>query len=287
MRLLVAVDGSSQSIEAVRAVERFASIEEVVLLHAVEPPTAVFLGEPEAIVQPPPAELVRDLRERGAGILEQAASLLPSRAPSVARRLETASPADAILDAADKERVDLILMGARGLGRIEEIVFGSVSHRVLHHAPCPVLVVRGPLPAVRRILLPLQGEVDGDEALRFLGKSPFHFPIDVRVVTVLLLGDPLWPVDKILGDAAARREFEAARSFVTGVAEKLKALKYDATAETTLGVPAEAVLHEAESMKADLVVMGHRARSAVSRFLLGSVSHAVLHKWEGPIAVLR
>ena len=51
-------------------------------------------------------------------------------------------PAAAILDEADKEGADLIVMGTRGLSTAERWLLGSVSTKVLHHAHCSVLVAR-------------------------------------------------------------------------------------------------------------------------------------------------
>jgi nucleotide-binding universal stress UspA family protein len=52
------------------------------------------------------------------------------------------TPADEIIRAANELNVDLIVVGGRGKGAVEAILLGSVSYRVLHHAPCPVLVTR-------------------------------------------------------------------------------------------------------------------------------------------------
>jgi len=51
-------------------------------------------------------------------------------------------PAAKIVDAAKKWPADLIVMGSHGRGKIGGLFLGSVSQEVLHHAPCPVLVVR-------------------------------------------------------------------------------------------------------------------------------------------------
>jgi len=52
------------------------------------------------------------------------------------------SPAEAIIDHADEAGDPLIVIGSRGLSGLREMMLGSVSHRVLHHANCPVTVVR-------------------------------------------------------------------------------------------------------------------------------------------------
>jgi nucleotide-binding universal stress UspA family protein len=51
-------------------------------------------------------------------------------------------PAEVIVDAAKEVGADLIVIGTRGLGAAERVLLGSVSTKVLHDAPCDVLVVR-------------------------------------------------------------------------------------------------------------------------------------------------
>ena len=51
-------------------------------------------------------------------------------------------PADVIIETAAERKADLIIVGTRGLGTGQRVLLGSVSTKVLHHAPCDVLVVR-------------------------------------------------------------------------------------------------------------------------------------------------
>ena len=55
---------------------------------------------------------------------------------------DTGSPAVVVLDFAETNDIDLIVMGSRGLGRWEGLLMGSVSQYVLQHVHCPVMVVR-------------------------------------------------------------------------------------------------------------------------------------------------
>ena len=52
------------------------------------------------------------------------------------------APVEHIVAAADDPGIDLVIVGARGFGPIKRLLLGSVSERVLHHAPCAVLVVK-------------------------------------------------------------------------------------------------------------------------------------------------
>ncbi|MEX2184138.1 MAG: universal stress protein [Chloroflexota bacterium] len=53
-------------------------------------------------------------------------------------------PGEAIVDAAEAERADLIVLGTHGRTGVNRSLFGSVSDHVVRNAPCPVVVVRGP-----------------------------------------------------------------------------------------------------------------------------------------------
>jgi nucleotide-binding universal stress UspA family protein len=51
-------------------------------------------------------------------------------------------PADEIIKSAHAERVDLVILGSRGLNEVRAFLFGSVSDRVSHHVRCPTLIVK-------------------------------------------------------------------------------------------------------------------------------------------------
>ncbi len=55
---------------------------------------------------------------------------------------ESPSPANAIVDYAEKNGMDLIVIGSKGMGAIERFLIGSVSSQVVAHSPCSVLVVK-------------------------------------------------------------------------------------------------------------------------------------------------
>lgn len=78
-------------------------------------------------------------------LAEHVAATAKTRAEDAGARNVTARTcvgdcADEILDVAEAEEAFMIVMGRRGLGRVREALLGSVSQKVLHHAPCAVVI---------------------------------------------------------------------------------------------------------------------------------------------------
>jgi len=139
-RILVPVDFSEHGQRAMdHAVALARAVgAEVVLFHAFERPTPPKVPATDAKLRAYLAEAVAEARAR----LEHLAAAqegVTVRALTVEGR-----PADEILAALRDEDCDLVCMGSHGRGALREVLMGSVTERVLHHAPCPVLVVRPP-----------------------------------------------------------------------------------------------------------------------------------------------
>src|SRR5262245_25868032 len=116
MNILVAVDGSNYSYEAVQAVKFFHRADTLTLLHVIDVPRPAYrMMMPEVA-----GELYRTIEQRmkedGQRLLERGASLLPPGVGPITKRLEVGSSAEVIVTEAEKKKVDLILMGSRGVG---------------------------------------------------------------------------------------------------------------------------------------------------------------------------
>jgi nucleotide-binding universal stress UspA family protein len=61
--------------------------------------------------------------------------------PKLETRVELGSPSEKIIAFAEKEKVDMIIMGAHGRSGLDKMIFGSVANKVVKSAPCPVLTV--------------------------------------------------------------------------------------------------------------------------------------------------
>jgi nucleotide-binding universal stress UspA family protein len=286
MRILLAIDGSEHSLDAARAVQHLAPAEELLVLHVADVPSQFYpMMMPEVALELH-QQAEQQLREDGERFLQTVISLLPPKVGRVSKRLELGSSAETILSIAEEERIDLIVLGARGLGQVRELVMGSVSHRVLMHARCSVLLVKTPMRHLQRILLAVSGPDDAEVASRFLSLKPFREAPEIRVLSVLPADQPSWPMGIADAESLKEKALHAARGFAEDVATKL-AGQYRTQSAVAFGAPAAAILQEALATRPDLIGTGSRARRGMTRFLLGSVSHAVLHGADCPVLILR
>lgn len=139
-RIVVGVDGSETSVRAAAWAGHLAEVNDATLeLVMVQQWTAAPpLGAPYTMV-PIPVPDPEELRRAGRVQLEHLVSGLSLDRLDVERTIVEGPVARRLLErAAD---ANLLVVGSRGMGGFKGLLFGSVSHRVLHHAPCPVAVV--------------------------------------------------------------------------------------------------------------------------------------------------
>jgi len=115
MKVLLAVDGSDHSYEAVRALKYLRRPDELTLLHVVDAPRPAYPMMVPEVAQELYSQLERSMKEDGEQLLTRIHSLLPPHSGPVTKQLALGSPAEMIVATAESRHVDLILMGARGL----------------------------------------------------------------------------------------------------------------------------------------------------------------------------
>ena len=287
MKITLAVDGSTSSGYAIEALAHLAPPEELDLVHAINIPDfnyAMISPDLRAEVQ---AEMQAKLRKEGEGILAQAKKDLPSDFPQVQEILQIGHPVDVILETARSSQSHLIILGARGLGSFKELVLGSTSHRVLTHSSCSTMIVKEPVPRLKKILLPVEGEEDIKTSLHFLAMQPFREPVNIDVIAVWPQPQLAWPVTLGQSKLLELHAIEDAQAQMKSVIDKLLRMNYSAEAKVGMGDPAFAILEQAKASQADMILMGTHGRGGMARFLMGSVSHSVLHQANCPVLIVR
>ncbi|HWO54239.1 universal stress protein [Paenibacillus sp. FSL M7-1455] len=137
-RILVPLDGSEHARRAldtaVRLMQSLKNVPELALLH-VNP--SISINEP-----PVGIDLEEHIREEGEKVLAPATASLSKQGIGFETYTKTGDPASVICKTAEEQHADLIVMGSRGIGLMSELLIGSVSHSVVQHAHCPVMIVR-------------------------------------------------------------------------------------------------------------------------------------------------
>lgn len=287
MKYLLAVDGSDQSVDAIRAFEALSPAESLMVLHVVNVPGIPYPSIGAGIAKDLRMAVDKSMREEGERIIEQALSLLPLHPGSVMRRLEMGTPAEVILTMVKEKGIDLVVLGARGIGQIREQMFGSVSHRVMTHASCSTLIIKKPIRKIQQVLIPVESQEDAKVVVGFLKKKPFREPITATVLHVIPFSEPVWPVGAMISPEFRQEMIAYGEKFTNGLSAELKQMGHEAKGIVVVGAPSRTILEEANKNAADVILMRTHSRSGVSRFLLGSVSHSVAHHTESSIMFVR
>ncbi|HEX2032231.1 MAG TPA: universal stress protein [Actinomycetota bacterium] len=192
--------------------------------------------------------------------------------------VQEGNPTDVILDIAEEQAVDLIVVGNKGMAGARRFFLGSVPNNVAHHAPCHVLIahtvwaertddplsVDGPL--YGKVLIATDGSPTAREAVHV--GAELAAAIGAQVL-LLHVGDP----DRGKG---VLEEAEAALGGQVG-----------ASSATMEGDPAERILDVAAGEGADLIVVGNKGMTGARRFLMGSVPNNVAHHAETNVLIAK
>jgi len=145
MKVLIAVDDDAPSREALAFAERLVSErDEVVVLNVTSYSELVpFTGDPfgagiGAVALDPTS--LAELDDRAEQLVERTAGEIDAKKTDVV--VEHGSPGERICATAAEHGIEMIILGSHERGAFGRFMHGSVSDYVVHHAPCPVLVVR-------------------------------------------------------------------------------------------------------------------------------------------------
>lgn len=283
MKVLIGVDGSQSSLDAVRMAGRLvnpATDRVAIYFSPLELEKRVF-GQSRRVVE-----------GAAAALFEEASGLLPKGFAAEPEMICSSKlAAVGILEASSGWHADMVVVGARGHGSIERLLLGSVSRAVVHGAQLPVLIVRTPVPDDHPLRVLVCHHPASAKALAdTIGRLHWPAGTDGRVigVTESMLAGPLpkWLETRVRDpDTAAVAEawmkehddeVTALGATVAAFQKTLPGVFGGHTAIVAEGNPGERILDEAKKSGIDLIVTGRTPTDALSRWLLGSTSEAVL-----------
>jgi nucleotide-binding universal stress UspA family protein len=140
-RILLASDGSDNALRAAMAAGDLAKKygSEVTVVNVFTPPTDLVAIAGAPVVTVDVGELMESTQN---AVAKRTGKILDETGVRYEIRYKIGHPADSIIRLAEEEKAELIVLGSRGLSAIKSFFLGSVSDRVIHHAHCPVLIVK-------------------------------------------------------------------------------------------------------------------------------------------------
>lgn len=319
-RILVPLDGSRRAESAVLAAARLARASHgTVILMGVVAPTITENAPTIPTIPTTPGSLFstsadgEQARDRTTRYLEsvadaQALSGIPTRI-----HVLEGSAAERILNSARSEGADLIVICARGMSGFHRWKLGSVSHHVVRHAECPVLLLPDPAPgaipedlvdqlaSVRCALAPLDGSPLSEAAIPAALDILAALAPDTGEIQLFRAVSPFTEENRHLADEDLLRQ---AYAYLTRIADRLRAtptehLHLTITTAAELDTDsAERIIEIAEPASGgrrdgapargcDLIVMATHGRSGILRWALGSVTERVMQATRLPLLVVR
>ncbi|MCD4524600.1 universal stress protein [Nocardioides sp. cx-173] len=153
MHVIVATDGSRQSLAAAKHLKSFADpdkIETISVVAVIRPYAAVAFADDLAPVDKAGGTFDSlSFRAAAESATQAVAKVFEGWGPKVQTRIRSGSPAAEIIKAAKQYEAGLVVVAAGSRGLSDTVLLGSTAQRVQHSAPCPVLVVR-PAPRKRK-----------------------------------------------------------------------------------------------------------------------------------------
>jgi nucleotide-binding universal stress UspA family protein len=150
-KILVPLDGSEHSLKALDEASQIAKMSsgKLTLIHvySVQPvlmsevPAPGYTGPP-IFTSVDASRMVEAAQEIGNKILKKAEKRISATGIRVEKKLVEGHTVQEIVRAANDGNFDLIVLGARGISHIKEMLLGSVTDAVIHHAHCAVLVIK-------------------------------------------------------------------------------------------------------------------------------------------------
>ena len=206
-------------------------------------------------------------------------------------QLESAVPGEALVDYADANDMDLVVMGTHGRRGVDRMLFGSVTEEVVRTASCPVLTVRAdaeraPDQAVRRVLVPIDFSDASVAALRHAKEIALTYGAEIDLLHVV--DTPTY---------ASAYDLESISFPTAEVLERTEEQLGDLAREevgyehvmvsSEVGSPSRTILDYVDAQEVDLVVIATHGRTGLDRLLLGSVTERVLRQSPTPVFVVK
>lgn len=222
-------------------------------------------------------------------VLNFTEDLIKEKGFKVGNKIKTfGSAVEAILEQIEKDKYDLVLLGSHGKKGLQKWL-GSVSRQVISNSPVPVFISKKRTKG-KKILFTVDGSEPSFNAVKQAAKL-----IDLKEKEIYIISvkenPELLPMEATLDKNWLDSIEKQQKIHATKAINKTKAILEDSGIKTQnevilTGNPAQKIIEFVEKEKLDLIVMGARTKTDLSKLLLGSVSKRVLENVMGDVLII-
>jgi len=281
-KVLVTLDFSPSSQKILDHIGEIPGIQEVVLLHVVDATRPSRLGWTPG----PHIENTNLLLAGKKEALEHLGIKVRISVDVIVNAITQGTISRAILEIAETEDVSLIIVGARGINPIQELLLGSVSSTVLRDAKMNVLVMRSgqvsgagpaaPRPLFSNVLVPTDFSKPADDVISAL-KTLVGMK-KVVLLHVVSCAETKAEIDECVANAQAR---------LAALQQDLAGAGIEANTRVCVGDPTEMILSVAEEDDVSLIAMNAHGTDWLHNLVLGSTTFTVVRETKKPVLIVR
>lgn len=277
-KILVAFDGSVSGRNALKQAIRLSQVEKCWIKVLTVMP--FYEGELNLTGVQNIKEVMKGPVER---ILAEAQSVADAEKAVIITNVEQGEAYEKIVEVADAENCELIVLGRRGIRRIERVLMGSVASRVIGYSGKDVLVVpRDTEIGWKNVLLATDGSSYSDSAAARAIDFTSSYGGRLSVVSVVDINEFYARVT-----AAADRMREKAKKHLETARQKAEAAGLKADTVVKEGEPYSKIVEFADEINADVLFMGSHGRTGLKKILMGSVTEKVIGFAGCPVMVVK
>ena len=286
-KVLVALDFSPYSQKILDRIGEIPGIQEVVLLHVVDATRPSRLGWTHG----PHIENAKILMAEKKVALENLGLKVNTNDDVIVNAITQGTVSQAILETAETEDVSLIVVGARGINPIQELLLGSVSSSVLRHAKTNVLIMHfAPASADRKaashdpssgklfskVLVPTDFSRSASDASAWVKTIPGIK--EIVLLHVINRGESQQEIDDYVKEAQSR---------LGNMKKEFIDAGFDVNLHVRRGDPTKMILSVGVEEDVSLIAMSAHGTEWLRTLLLGSTTFTVVRKAKTPVLVLR
>lgn len=279
-KILVAVDGSESSMNALKESFKLAANEKSwITAVSVVPP---YTGDLDIVGVG--RDVFQSMRRPYEKALSDALALAKKKGASIKTVCEEGEPYERLVDLVRSVKCDLIVMGRRGLKRLERVFVGSVTARVIGHSSVDVLVVpKDTAIGWQKILLATDGSKYSKAAAKRAIDFAKSYGGELKVISVVDVPTEFYAESPETVEGLIKK----AKGYTEAVRKQAEASGVKAESLVREGEIYSVITDLAREQKAKIIVTGSHGRTGLKRLLMGSITEKVIGHSESPVLVVK